>query len=101
MAAAAARDATADDRPRWHDAVVGYLEGLARPDGGYAWEDQEASHLTPTYAVVGCYHLLGRTPPASARLAAFIRDHHPATGSPPWEATRSCSSASLSCPRQA
>ncbi|HWH69016.1 MAG TPA: hypothetical protein VNT26_06510, partial [Candidatus Sulfotelmatobacter sp.] len=39
-------------------AVVRYLESLARPDGGYAWADQPESHLTPTYAVIGCYRVL-------------------------------------------
>lgn len=72
-----ARVGAADDRPAWHDAVVEYLRRLARPDGGYAWEDQADSHLTPTYAVIGCYHLLGRRPPDAARLAGFVRDHHP------------------------
>jgi hypothetical protein len=54
VGAAVAGAATADDRPVWHDAVVADLERLGRPDGGYAWEDQEASHLTSTYAVIGC-----------------------------------------------
>ena len=40
-----------------------YLETLARPDGGYGWDDQPHSHLTPTFAVIGSYRLLGQTPP--------------------------------------
>jgi hypothetical protein len=61
-------------------AAAAYLESLVRSDGGYAWEDQEQSHLTPTFAVVGCYRLLDREPPERerARLVEFIRTHHPA-----------------------
>jgi len=62
----------------WRAAVAAYLETLARPDGGYAWEDQADSHLTPTFAVIGCYRLLGQAPPDRARLADFVRTHHPA-----------------------
>ena len=61
----------------WRDAVVRYLESLARPDGGYGWEGQEHSHLTPTFFVIGCYRLLGQTPPRKSDLAQFIRTHHP------------------------
>lgn len=57
--------------------VFTYLESLARPDGGYGWQDQEHSHLTPTYAVVGCYYLLKRRPPNVEKLAQFIKTHHP------------------------
>ena len=57
--------------------VFAYLESLARPDGGYGWEDQEQSHLTPTYAVIGCYHLLNRKLPNAEKLAQFIKTHHP------------------------
>ena len=57
--------------------VFTYLESLARPDGGYGWEDQEQSHLTPTYAVIGCYNLLGRKPSNTEKLAQFIKTHHP------------------------
>jgi hypothetical protein len=61
----------------WHDKVSAYLESLARPDGGYAWEDQQRSHLTPTFAVIGCYHVLKRTPPRKEALIEFVRTHHP------------------------
>ncbi len=59
-------------------AVVDYLARLARPDGGYAWEDQDESHLTPTFAVIGSFRLLGLDPPDKDRLAEFVRTHHPA-----------------------
>src|SRR5690349_11624247 len=61
----------------WPAPILAYLQRLARPDGGYAWEDQDESHLTPTFAVIGCHHLLGRTPPDPQRLADFVRTHHP------------------------
>jgi hypothetical protein len=59
------------------NALLRYLESLARSDGGYAWEDQAHSHLTPTFAVVGCYCLLKRTLPDREKLVEFIRSHHP------------------------
>ncbi|HEX5176186.1 MAG TPA: prenyltransferase/squalene oxidase repeat-containing protein, partial [Chthoniobacteraceae bacterium] len=66
------------EQHRRADAIIGYLESLARGDGGYAWEDQEQSHLTPTFAVIGCYKILGQLPPNPARVAEFVRTHHPA-----------------------
>lgn len=59
-------------------AVAAYLERLSRPDGGYAWEDQEHSHLTPTFAVIGAYRLLGQSPRNRSKVAEYVRDHHPA-----------------------
>lgn len=60
------------------DPVVRYLESLARPDGGYAFGDQAASHLTPTFSVIGSYRALGLPVPRKDRVAQFVRDHHPA-----------------------
>ena len=57
--------------------VIRYLESLARADGGYSWADQEQSHLTPTYAVLGCYRSLKEPPPRKEETAAFVRTHHP------------------------
>ncbi|MCX7046940.1 MAG: prenyltransferase [Candidatus Sumerlaeota bacterium] len=62
----------------WKSEVIAYLETLARPDGGYAWGDQQDSHLTPTFAVIGCYQILKQTPPRKKELAEFVRSHHPA-----------------------
>ena len=64
----------------WRQAVLGYLESLARPDGGYGWDDQPDSHLTPTFAVIGCYKLFNQDPPNKKALAEFVRTHHPITG---------------------
>ena len=58
-------------------AATKYLEALSRPDGGYAWEDQEQSHLTSTFAVIGCFRVLRQTPPNKAAVAEFVRTHHP------------------------
>ncbi len=65
------------DSQSWAAEVCHYLESLRRPDGGYAWSDQPLSHLTPSYAVVGCYHLLEQEPPNKDALVEFLRTHHP------------------------
>jgi hypothetical protein len=75
---AAAAGQAPTDRLEAHARIERYLESLARPDGGYAWDELAVSHLTPTFAVIGCYRLLGRRPPHPERLAAFVRTHHPA-----------------------
>jgi len=64
-------------QPDWRSRLTNYLETHARPDGGYAWEDQSQSHLTPTFAVIGCYHVLRQAPPNKGPLAEFVRGHHP------------------------
>jgi hypothetical protein len=60
--------------------VIEYVERLARSDGGYGWEDEPTSHLTPTWAVVGIYRLLGAPPPRPEAVAEFVRTHHPYRG---------------------
>ncbi|MBI5767332.1 MAG: prenyltransferase [Verrucomicrobia bacterium] len=57
--------------------VLRYLAAHARPDRGYAFEDQQRSHLTPTFAVIGCYRLLGESVPDQSALIEFVRTHHP------------------------
>lgn len=61
----------------WKERILRYLEQHKRADGGYAWGDQEEAHLTPTYAVIGCYSLLGELPPEPKALAEWVRTHHP------------------------
>ncbi len=58
-------------------AITDYLESLARPDGGYAWADQEISHLTPTFGVIGAYRTLQEAPPRRETLVEYVRTHHP------------------------
>jgi len=65
------------DVPSGSEAIVSYLETLARPGGGYAWDDLAEPHLTPTFAAIGCHVLLDKTPPRKDELARFVRDHHP------------------------
>jgi hypothetical protein len=72
-----ARTGCAAEHDTWRTTVVAYLESLARDDGGYGWEDQAHSHLTPTFAIIGCYHLLRQPPPRREELAEFVRTHHP------------------------
>ena len=71
------RDGSVSD---WKKRVLAYLNNLARPDGGFGWEDQLDSHLTPTFAAIACYRLLGQKPPNMAGVAQFVRTHHPITG---------------------
>jgi len=75
----AARCASAEEPPQFK-AVLDYLEGLSRPDGGYGWSDQPDSHLTPTFAVIGAHHVLGRTPPRKDAVAKYVLAHHPLRG---------------------
>jgi len=62
----------------WRSDLLQYInDKLAKPDGGYGWEDQYDSHLTPTYAVSGILYDIGELPQDKARLVEFIRTHHP------------------------
>jgi hypothetical protein len=61
----------------WKKSVTAYLETLARSDGGYGWADQEHSHVTPTFAAIGCYQLLKFLPPRRDALVEFVSTHHP------------------------
>ncbi len=61
----------------WRQQVQRYLEGLSRDDGGYGWDDQQRSHLSPTFAVIGCADILSLTLPNPAKLAEYVRTHHP------------------------
>jgi hypothetical protein len=68
----------ADGMANWRAGVLKFLAGLARPGGGYSWDDQSEPHLTPTFAVIGCHRLLGQEPPNRKGLTDFVRTHHPA-----------------------
>src|SRR5213078_176419 len=58
-------------------AITDYLETLKKTDNGYGWADQEISHLTPTFHVIGAYRGLKQTPPNRDALIQFVRAHHP------------------------
>ena len=62
---------------RWRSDLLKYINvNLLKPDGGYGWEDQYDSHLTPTYAVTGILYDIGEVPKDKVRLAELIRTHH-------------------------
>jgi hypothetical protein len=77
LGCALSRFANGQGAANWKTEASAYLESLARSDGGYGWEDQEHSHLTPTFAAIGSYHALKVPPPRREALAEFVRTHHP------------------------
>ena len=70
----------------WKAGVVGYLESLAKSDGGYGWAEQEQSHLTVIWAVLGSYQLIGQQPSRRTALALLIPTLHPHRGRKPERA---------------
>src|SRR4030095_7459638 len=71
------RFANGQSAANWKTTVPVYLESLAQHDGGYGWGEQEHSHLTPTFAPIGCYPNVTLPPPRREALAEFVRTHHP------------------------
>jgi hypothetical protein len=69
---------TTTEAPVWPEYILSFLATLARPGGGYAWDEQSEPHLTATYAVIGCHRLLGKEMPNKKAVAEFVRTHHPA-----------------------
>ena len=67
----------------WPQPLFDYLASLARPDGGYGWPEQDRSHLTATWAVVGCHQLFQRPLPRPEALAVCVRASHPQQGRKP------------------
>lgn len=65
----------AETPPR--EGLLRYLESLRKQGGAYGWASESLPHLTPTYFVVGCYHLLDLQPPSAPELAAWIRSNNP------------------------
>ncbi|MGC4231921.1 MAG: terpene cyclase/mutase family protein [Niabella sp.] len=61
-------------------AVLKYIAGLQKPEGGYGWADQPDGHITPTYACVGTLNHLGNLPSDRKSLINWIETHHPQTG---------------------
>jgi prenyltransferase beta subunit len=65
----------------WKNEMLNYINNkLSKSDGGYGWEDQYDSHLTPTFAVTGILFDIDELPKDKGRLAEFIRTHHPQKG---------------------
>ncbi len=72
---------TAFSQIRWKKELLDYIRNnLAKTDGGYGWEDQYDSHLTPTYAVTGILYDIGELPDNKNKITEFIRTHHPQKG---------------------
>ena len=66
---------------KWKEQLLNYIHTkLEKPDGGYGWEDQYDSHLTPTFAVIGILHDINSLPPNKESLIQFVRTHHPQYG---------------------
>jgi prenyltransferase beta subunit len=63
--------------PRLRDGIRDRLESLRRPEGGYGWESESEAHTTPTFAVIGCYRLLGVSAPDKAKLVSFLQTRYP------------------------
>lgn len=63
--------------PRTQADIVAYLERHSKQGGGYGWISRTNAHVTPTFAVVGCYRLLGLSVPNAAAVANFARSHYP------------------------
>ncbi|HTE11198.1 MAG TPA: prenyltransferase/squalene oxidase repeat-containing protein, partial [Chitinophagaceae bacterium] len=65
----------------WKTDLLAYIQNkLAKPGGGYGWEDQPDAHLTPTFAVTGILYDLDQLPAGKNKLADFILSHHPQFG---------------------
>lgn len=65
-------------KTNWKTELVNYLHtNLKKADGGYGWEDQPDSHLTPTYAAIGILKNINQLPQNKEALIQFIRTHHP------------------------
>ncbi|MBX7121885.1 MAG: terpene cyclase/mutase family protein [Opitutaceae bacterium] len=71
------RMSAARPTPAGRTRILAYLRRHARPDGGYAFDGQQRSHLTPTFAVIAAHRLLGAELPEKESLIAFVRTHHP------------------------
>lgn len=57
--------------------VILFLEKHRRADGGYSWTPDDRSHISPTFASVGCYQLLGKPVPDAKGVAKFARTRYP------------------------
>jgi hypothetical protein len=70
-------------RSGWTASLLAFLNSCARSDGGYAWPDHPDSHLTTTFAAIGCHLSLKHELPNRAALESFIRNNHPVKRSRP------------------
>ncbi len=63
--------------PELAEAILEFLAGRRNADGGYAWNPNELSHITPTFAAIGCHRLLQTPVPDADAVAEFVRGHYP------------------------
>ncbi|GEO07260.1 hypothetical protein AAE02nite_49240 [Adhaeribacter aerolatus] len=69
---------TKTDKNGWQAGLKEYIDTkLTKKDGGYGWEDQPDSHLSPTFAVIGILQNLDQLPANREALIQFVRTHHP------------------------
>lgn len=71
--------ASSTAEPAWADQLHHWIESHYQADGGYAWDGQSRSHLTPTHAAIGSLRHMGRVLPPARRdsLVTYVRTHHP------------------------
>lgn len=75
------KSASVTAQENWKAQLLNYINTtLAKKDGGYGWEDQPDSHITPTYAVIGILNDIDQLPTDKKTLAEFVRTHHPQKG---------------------
>src|SRR5690349_10865193 len=69
--------------PQWPESfrrkIATYLEQHRRGETGYGWSGDVTPQLTPTFAAIGCYRLLGMPVPDSKNVGTFVRTKYPAT----------------------
>ncbi|WP_446743418.1 prenyltransferase/squalene oxidase repeat-containing protein [Silvibacterium acidisoli] len=57
--------------------IVKVIERHRKADNGYGWLSRVDGHITPTFAAVACYRLLGMSVPDAEAVAEFARTHYP------------------------
>ncbi|HZL25397.1 MAG TPA: prenyltransferase/squalene oxidase repeat-containing protein [Acidobacteriaceae bacterium] len=57
--------------------LAAFVEHHRKPGGGYGWISRTNAHITPTFAAVGCYRLLGLATPDVPTLVEFVKTHYP------------------------
>ncbi len=60
-----------------HRSLIAFVERHRKPSGGYGWLSRTTAHITPTFAAVGIYRLLGATVPDQAAITAFVQSAYP------------------------
>lgn len=70
-----------DSLPDWPDRLADVIEGFRKPDGGYAKDSAQAQSSTyHSFLASIAYEMIGRSPPDSDRLIAFLLGRQVADG---------------------